>query len=172
MHRIRQSIQFYGRVQGVGFRYKLGYLADKYSVTGWARNEYDGSVSTELQGLEEDIDKIVQALYNDRYIEIDDIRRREISVLKEDARVDELYQAIEEKIKAAGYPREISGQAVYEDICDQIEGKENGSYVLLSKFEDDVIFEYHITIMDHEFNLGILTMRLPEGIYAANFDED
>ena len=27
--------------------------------------------------------------------------------------MDELYQAIEEKIKAAGYPREISGQAVY-----------------------------------------------------------
>ena len=78
MHRIRQSIQFYGRVQGVGFRYKLGYLADKYSVTGWARNEYDGSVSTELQGLEEDIDKIVQALYNDRYIEnyIRQLRRR------------------------------------------------------------------------------------------------
>ena len=86
--------------------------------------------------------------------------------------MDELYQAIEEKIKAAGYPREISRQPLYEDICDQIEGKENGSYVLLSKFEDDVIFEYHITIMDHEFNLGILTMRLPEGIYAANFDED
>ena len=78
MHRIRQSIQFYGRVQGVGFRYKLGYLADKYSVTGWARNEYDGSVSTEPQGLEEDIDKIIQALYNDRYIEIDNIRRRRI----------------------------------------------------------------------------------------------
>ena len=86
--------------------------------------------------------------------------------------MDELYQAIEEKIKAAWYTREISGQDVYEDICDQIEGKENGSYVLLSKFEDDVIFEYHITIMDHEFNLGILTMRLPEGVYAANFDED
>ena len=29
--------------------------------------------------------------------------------------MDELYQAIEEKIKAAGYPREISGQAVYEE---------------------------------------------------------
>ena len=79
---------------------------------------------------------------------------------------------LKRRSKAAGYPREISGQAVYEDICDQIEGKENGSYVLLSKFEDDVIFEYHITIMDHEFNLGILTMRLPEGVYAANFDED
>ena len=41
--------------------------------------------------------------------------------------MEELYQAIEEKIKAAGYPREISGQAVYEDICDQIEVKDNFS---------------------------------------------
>ena len=86
--------------------------------------------------------------------------------------MEELYQAIEEKIKSSGYPREISGEAVYEDICDQIDGKENGTYVLLSKFEDDVIFEYHITVMDHEFNLGILTMSLPEGVYAVNFDED
>ena len=85
MNKIRESITFYGRVQGVGFRYKLRYLADKYSVTGWARNEYDGSVTTELQGLEEDIDKILQALYNDRYIEIDDLRRRKIS-LDEDER--------------------------------------------------------------------------------------
>ena len=85
--------------------------------------------------------------------------------------MEELYQAIEQKIKESGYPREISGEAVYEDICDQIDGKENGSYVLLSKFEDDVIFGYHITIMDHEFNLGFLTMRLPGGVYAVNFDE-
>ena len=56
-----------------------------YSVTGWARNEYDGFVSTEFRGPEEDIDKIIQALYNDRYIEIDDIRRRRIS-LDEDER--------------------------------------------------------------------------------------
>ena len=49
--------------------------------------------------------------------------------------MEELYQAIEQKIKESGYPREISGEAVYEDICDQIDGKENGSYVLLSKFE-------------------------------------
>ena len=66
--KIRQQFCFYGRVQGVGFRYKLYHLAERYGVTGWVRNEYDGSVSTELQGLEEDIDKILQALYNDRYI--------------------------------------------------------------------------------------------------------
>lgn len=70
--------------------------------------------------------------------------------------MDELYQAIEAKIKAAGYPREISGQAVYEDICDQIEGKEERQLCVTVQIEDDVIFEYHITIMDHEFNSGFL----------------
>ena len=85
--------------------------------------------------------------------------------------MEELYQAIEKKIIEAGYPRSISGEAVYNDICDQIDGKENGSYVLLSKFDDDAIFEYHITVMDDEFNLGVLTMRTPEGVFETNFDE-
>lgn len=85
--------------------------------------------------------------------------------------MDELYKAIEKKIKDAGYTREVSGERVYEDICDQIEGKEKGTYILFSKFEDDVIFEYHITVMDEEFNLGILTIRTPEGVFETNFDE-
>lgn len=87
-------------------------------------------------------------------------------------KMEELYEAIEQKIKAAGYQRTISGERVYDDICDQIEGKENGAYILLSKFEDDVIFEYHITISDDEFNLGILTMRTPEGVFEADFDAE
>ena len=83
----------------------------------------------------------------------------------------ELYEAIENKIKESGYPGEVSGQDVYEDICDQIDGKENGEYILLSKFGDDVVFEYHITIMDDEFNLGILTIRSPQGEYSVDFDK-
>ena len=74
--------------------------------------------------------------------------------------MNELYEAIEKKIKASGYPRAISGADVYDDICDQIEGKENGEYILLSKFDEDVVFEYHITIQDENFNLGILTMKV------------
>lgn len=84
--------------------------------------------------------------------------------------MEELYRAIEAKIKESGYKREISGRDVYNDICDQIEGKENGSYMLLSKFEDDVVFEYQITIMDSEFNLGLLTIKAPEGEYKIDFD--
>ena len=84
--------------------------------------------------------------------------------------MNELYRVIEKKIKASGYPRAISGEAVYDDSCDQIEGKENGMYILLSKFEEDVVFEYHITILDDDFNIGLLTMRTPEGVFETNFD--
>lgn len=84
--------------------------------------------------------------------------------------MNELYRVIEKKIKASGYPRAIFGEAVYDDICDQIEGKENGMYILLSKFEEDVVFEYHITILDDDFNIGLLTMRTPEGVFETNFD--
>ena len=84
--------------------------------------------------------------------------------------MNELFELIEKKIKASGYPRAIRGEDVYEDICDQVDGKENGSYILLSKFEDDVIFEYHITIRDQDFNLGILTMRTPEGVFETDLD--
>lgn len=86
--------------------------------------------------------------------------------------MNELYEAIEKKIKEAGYPRTISGEDVYDDICDQIEGKENGTYILLSKFDDDVVFEYHITIQDEDFNLGILRMKTPEGTFEADFDAE
>ena len=84
--------------------------------------------------------------------------------------MEELYRMIEETIKSTGYHGDIDGQDIYEDICDQIEDKENGTYLLLSKFEEDVIFEYHITIQDDGFNLGLLTIRTPEGIYQTDFD--
>ena len=84
--------------------------------------------------------------------------------------MDELYKAIEAKIKESGYKRELSGRDVYNDICDQIDGRENGSYMLLSKFEDDVVFEYQIAVMDSEFNLGLLTIKAPEGEFKIDFD--
>ena len=84
--------------------------------------------------------------------------------------MNELYKLIEDKIRASGYPRKISGEDVYGDICDQIEDKENCTYILLSKVEDDVIFEYTVTIMDDDFNLGLMTMKTPEGIFEVDFD--
>lgn len=84
--------------------------------------------------------------------------------------MEEIFQAIEQKIKESGYPGSVSGAAVYDDICDQIDGKENGTYLLLSKFEEDVVFEYQITILDEQFNLEILKIKAPEGEFDINFD--
>ena len=50
--------------------------------------------------------------------------------------MNELYELIEKKIKASGYPRPISGADVYDDICDQIEGKENGEETEVKDFEE------------------------------------
>lgn len=38
----RRQIRFYGRVQGVGFRYHAKHAAAALGLTGWVRNEYDG----------------------------------------------------------------------------------------------------------------------------------
>lgn len=84
--------------------------------------------------------------------------------------MEEIFQAIEQKIKESGYPGSVSGAAVYDDICDQIDGKENGTYLFLSKFEEDVVFEYQITILDEQFNLETLKIKAPEGEFDINFD--
>ncbi|MBR6351839.1 MAG: acylphosphatase, partial [Firmicutes bacterium] len=44
MNIIRRHIVFYGWVQGVGFRWRARNAAQAVGVTGWVRNEYDGSV--------------------------------------------------------------------------------------------------------------------------------
>lgn len=82
--KIRQLFCFYGRVQGVGFRYKLYHLAERYGVTGWVRNEYDGSVTAEMQGQTLALDMILQALENDRYIEITEVRRKNLPLKEEE----------------------------------------------------------------------------------------
>ena len=53
MSTIRKHIKFYGSVQGVNFRYTSSTIAKKLGLTGWVRNEYDGSVEMEAQGTSE-----------------------------------------------------------------------------------------------------------------------
>lgn len=77
---IRKRIAFYGRVQGVGFRYVTQNAALNAGVTGWVRNEYDGSVTAELQGREEQIDRVLSALSSGRYIRVDRTEVRTIAV--------------------------------------------------------------------------------------------
>jgi acylphosphatase len=68
---IRKHIIFHGSVQGVGFRWRARNAADFYGCTGWARNDWEGTVTMEIQGTEEQIDMVLQAINASRFIEID-----------------------------------------------------------------------------------------------------
>ncbi len=68
---LRQRIVFYGWVQGVGFRYWARHAATMYGATGWVRNNPDGTVTMEIQGTQGQIDNVISALKNGRFISID-----------------------------------------------------------------------------------------------------
>ena len=78
---IRKRIVFSGWVQGVGFRYRARHAADLLGATGWVRNEYDGSVTMEIQGTEEQIDGVIQAIERGRYVKIENMDVRTIPVV-------------------------------------------------------------------------------------------
>ena len=51
-----------GRVQGVGFRYWTLRQASRFDITGWVRNEPDGSVAVECEGPKADVDGFLALL--------------------------------------------------------------------------------------------------------------
>jgi acylphosphatase len=76
MARKRVGVQFFGRVQGVGFRWRCKMIAAETDLTGFAFNESDGTVKAEFQGEESHINKLLYELDHDRFIRIEhmDIR--------------------------------------------------------------------------------------------------
>ena len=48
-----------GRVQGVGFRFQLVEEAEELGVTGWVRNEPDGSVAGHFEGDADAVEAMV-----------------------------------------------------------------------------------------------------------------
>ena len=55
----RIEVVFRGRVQGVGFRATVVGLARDLPITGWVRNEPDGTVRLQAQGQRAQIDRLV-----------------------------------------------------------------------------------------------------------------
>ena len=82
---IRRAYRFTGIVQGVGFRWRARHAAAGMGITGWIRNEWDGSVVMEAQGTEFQLNEMLKAINRGTYIVIDNIESRDIPV-KEDER--------------------------------------------------------------------------------------
>ena len=75
---VRKEIQFFGSVQGVGFRYRAQYAARGCGVTGWVRNEWDGSVMMEAQGSLRQINEMLKMINGSPYIRIDRICEKQL----------------------------------------------------------------------------------------------
>lgn len=78
---VRRAVVFSGRVQGVGFRATTRDIAAGFGVTGWVRNEADGSVMTEVQGTPDQVRDVLNEVAN-RF------KRHITSVNTMDGRVD------------------------------------------------------------------------------------
>ncbi len=85
--------------------------------------------------------------------------------------MEALYKHIEACIRASGYMGSISGEEIYDDICEEIEDKEEGSYIFMCKKEENIFFEYKIDVMADEFNLGYLIIHTAEQKFRVDFDE-
>lgn len=83
MAEVRKHIVFHGRVQGVGFRYTAKYLARSLRLTGWVKNEWDGTVTLEIQGREALIQKLLVGLNSNQFITIEWMDTEEIPLEEE-----------------------------------------------------------------------------------------
>ena len=78
---MRKRYTFTGSVQGVGFRWRAKNAAEHFSCTGWVRNEWDESVSMEIQGTEEAIESVILAIEKGTFVHIENMDMKDIPVV-------------------------------------------------------------------------------------------
>lgn len=59
---VRISINYTGRVQGVGFRWRVSQIAKSFSCTGYVKNLMDGSVELLVEGKKEVVYRMVESV--------------------------------------------------------------------------------------------------------------
>lgn len=59
----RLEARVFGIVQGVGFRFFVHYYAKKYNISGFVKNNIDGTVTFVGEGEEEDLKKMLNHLH-------------------------------------------------------------------------------------------------------------
>lgn len=84
MEKIRKHMCIYGEVQGVGFRYRASQAARSLGVTGWVYNEFDGSVVMEVQGTQEQFDRMLVMISQGSWVTIDRVEEKELPVDEEE----------------------------------------------------------------------------------------
>lgn len=84
----RYKLLFKGRVQGVGFRFTAKMIADRLNLTGNIKNLYSYDVESYVQGEEENIDRFIYELQNQRFIRIESIDKTEVDLIDDENSFD------------------------------------------------------------------------------------
>ena len=84
----RYKLLFKGRVQGVGFRFTAKMIADRLNLTGNVKNLYSYDVESYVQGEEENIDRFIYELQNQRFIRIESIDKTEVDTIQDENSFD------------------------------------------------------------------------------------
>ena len=74
---IRKEFHFEGNVQNIGFRFEVQSHAKPLGITGYAKNNDDGTVTAQLQGNLEDINRVISDLQNIDRIQIDSMTEKD-----------------------------------------------------------------------------------------------
>lgn len=89
---------------------------------------------------------------------------------RKDIFMEELYRLIEEKIKNAGYPGEIDGREFYNEVSDEADDQEEGSYIFIIKKSDTLFYQGCMEILKNQFDLHYVDIHDGETVYHVDFD--
>lgn len=88
-NKIRKAARAQGRVQGVGFRFFVQTEAKKAGVTGWVKNEDDGSVTMEIQGTPEQLAALEERIKKGNgFAKVNQLDSENITPVKGDSRFE------------------------------------------------------------------------------------
>lgn len=80
---VRKFVNVSGRVQGVGFRFFVQQTALNLKVTGWVKNESDGSVSMEIQAEPQILEKLIEKIKKGNgYSRVSEMKSEDLEVEK------------------------------------------------------------------------------------------
>ena len=80
---VRYHMIVSGRVQGVGFRYRVSHAANALGLTGWVTNCWNDTVELEVQGPPDVISQMLDMAARSEAVWIEEIRKTRMELQKE-----------------------------------------------------------------------------------------
>lgn len=81
MDRKGVNLTIFGRVQGVGFRFYTQRKARELDVSGFVKNQTDGTVYIEAEGIEENLDRFILWCYEGpTWAHVSNVNRQDVPV--------------------------------------------------------------------------------------------